>query len=120
MPFTAGFKNLMLDAGIAVLDEMSLHDDAPGSTGANEITGGDPAYARQSCAFDAASGGSSALSASVSFDIPAATTVKYVGLWTSSGAVFRGYYEVAEEAYAAQGVYVVEAGTVDLNAVASA
>jgi hypothetical protein len=120
MPLTEGAKDLMLDALAAVVDEMSLHDDSPGSTGTNEITGGTPAYARQACAFDAASGGSIALSGPETFDIPASTTVKYIGLWTAAGPVFRGYYQVADEAYAAQGTYQVASGTVDLNAVASA
>lgn len=120
MPLTDDAKNLMLDALTAVVDLMSLHDGDPGSTGANEVTGGTPAYARQACAFDAAAAGSAALSAAVTFDIPASTTVAYIGLWTTAGPVFRGYYQVAAEAYAAQGTYEVEAGTIDLNAVASA
>lgn len=120
MPLTEGSKNLMLDALSAVVDEMSLHDDVPGSTGANEIAGGAPAYARQACAFEPASGGSMALSASVSFDVPASTTVAYLGFWENGTATFRGYYQVAAEAYAAQGVYEVASGAIDLNAVASA
>jgi hypothetical protein len=120
MPLAVGLKDLMVDAGTAVIDEMSLHDDAPGSTGVNEISGGSPAYARQPCAFDPSAGGSSALAAAVSFDVPPATTVRYLGLWTAAGSVYRGYYDVADEAYAAQGTYEVGAGTIDLNAVASA
>jgi hypothetical protein len=120
MPYTDGAKNLMLDALVAVVDLMSLHDDAPGSTGTNEISGGAPAYARQGCAFDPASGGSAALSAAVTFDVPASTTVQYIGLWTTAGSVFRGYYQVADEAYASQGTYEVGSGSMDLNAVASA
>jgi hypothetical protein len=120
MPFTDSAKNLMLDELTAVIDEMSLHDDAPGSTGANELTGGSPAYARQAVTWDPAAGGSAALAAAVTFDVPAATTVRYIGLWTSSPEAFRGFYECAAEAYAAQGTHEVSAGAIDLNAVASA
>ena len=118
MPYTEDSKNLMLTALSTILDGLSLHDDAPGSVGANELSGGSPAYAQKTCSFDAVSGGSSALSAAVTFDVPPATTVKYVGLW--SGATFRGHYRVPDEAFASQGTYEVVNGTVDLNAIESA
>ncbi len=58
----------------------SLHT-AYSSTGTNEVTGGSPAYARKAATWAAASGRSKATSASMVFDVPASTTVRWVGFW---------------------------------------
>src|SRR5215213_8099713 len=58
----------------------SLHS-AYSSTGANELTGGSPAYARKAATWAAASGRSKATSASMVFDVPAAAVVRWVGIW---------------------------------------
>lgn len=58
----------------------SLHT-AYSSTGTSEVTGGSPAYARKALTWAAASGRSKATSASAVFDVPAGTTVRWVGLW---------------------------------------
>lgn len=58
----------------------SLHT-AYSSTGANEVTGGSPAYARKAATWAAAAGRSKATSASMVFDVPAATTVRWVGFY---------------------------------------
>lgn len=86
MRFSSTAKNRMLDA----LDESggagvgathgSLHT-AYSSSGANEVTGGSPAYARKSATWAAAASGAKATSASMVFDVPASTTVRWVGLW---------------------------------------
>ena len=61
------------------------------STGANELTGGSPAYARKAVSFGAPSAGVKALSASVTFDVPAGVTVRYIGRWTAiTGGTFLG------------------------------
>lgn len=87
MSYTTEAKNLMLDA--LVLGTMSLHSGFPGTTGANEISGGAPAYARKACVVNSASGSVRALNAAVVFDIGAGTTVRWVGFW--DGVVFRAY-----------------------------
>jgi hypothetical protein len=78
-------KNLMLDT----LDESlgtgadfgSLHT-AYSTTGTNEVTGGSPAYARKGLVWAAAASGSKALSATFpTWDVPAGTTVAWVGGW---------------------------------------
>lgn len=86
--YTAACKNLMLDAiGIT---HVSLHT-AYSATGASEVTGGSPAYARKSITLAAASGASKAASTQPTFDVPASTTIKYLGYWTaSSGGTFLG------------------------------
>lgn len=60
----------------------SLHTAFPGTTGANEVSGGSPAYAQKSITINAASGGQRLLNAGVTFDVPA-TTVRWVGFWNS-------------------------------------
>jgi hypothetical protein len=91
MPFNATAKNLMLDALSAEITHLSLHDGAPSTTGANEVSGGSPAYARQACAWDAAASGEADLTGDKTFDVPAATTVAHVGLFGSAtGTTFYG------------------------------
>jgi hypothetical protein len=81
MGFTTAAKNAALDG--MTLNTLSLHTGYPGTTGANEVSGGTPAYARQSATFGAASGGQRTLSSSVTFDVPA-TTVRWIGVWNGS------------------------------------
>jgi hypothetical protein len=81
--------NAMLDA--ITLDLASLHT-AYSATGANEVTGGSPAYARKAITMAAASGRARASSSQPVFDVPASTTVRFIGLWTNAGTVFRGMF----------------------------
>lgn len=83
--FTVSSKDAMLDA--LNITEASAHTAFPGGTGANEVTGG--TYARVSATFSAASSGIRSLSSGVGLDIPAGTTVRWLGLW--NGATFVGY-----------------------------
>lgn len=81
--------NAMLDA--ITLDLCSLHT-AYSATGTNEVTGGSPAYARKAITMAAASGRARAASSQPVFDVPAAATVRFIGLWTNAGTVFRGMF----------------------------
>lgn len=81
--------NAMLDA--IVMDRASLHT-AYSATGANEVTGGSPAYARQAITMNAAASRARASGSSPVFDVPAGTTVRFIGLWTNAGSVFRGMF----------------------------
>src|SRR5262245_36525737 len=84
MSATTALKNTMLDNwGVT---QVSLHT-AFSSSGANEVAGGSPAYARVNASFSAASGGSKALSNQPQFNVPA-TTVRWIGKWI--GATFAG------------------------------
>lgn len=58
----------------------SLHT-AYSSTGANELTGGSPAYARKAATWAAASGRSKAGTLAAAFDVAAGTTVRWVGFF---------------------------------------
>lgn len=123
MPWAVAMKNEMLDAWLAHVGTLygSLHTANPGSTGANEATGGSPAYARKPLSWSSSASGAMPLSASVLWDIPAGT-YNFVGIWlTSSGGTgFRLYEPITPGTFASQDIYALAAGAIDLNAVASA
>lgn len=78
--YTDAAKNAMLDAiGIT---HLSLHN-AWSASGANELAGGTPAYARKPVTLAAAAAGSKAASTQPNFDVPANETVRWVGYWTA-------------------------------------
>lgn len=83
MTIPAVTKDNMLNG--QTFTQASLHTDFPATTGANEVTGGTPAYARKTIVINASSGGTRLLNAAVTFDVPACT-VKWIGFW--NGAVF--------------------------------
>ena len=111
--FVDAAKNTMLDA--LTISYASLHDGDPGTNGANEISGGSPAYARKAVTINAASSGSRALNADVTFDVPACT-VMHVGYWTAStGGTFHGSDPVTNEVFSAQGEYKLLASGTTLS-----
>jgi len=61
---------------------LSLHTSSPGTTGANEATGGSPAYARKQTTWGATTGGTST-GTEVVIDA-AAGTYTHVCLWAAS------------------------------------
>lgn len=65
-------------------DLVSLHTADPGSTGANEATGGSPAYARQAAVWTGGASDGFSQAGQVTFDVPAGTYT-HAGLWTSAG-----------------------------------
>ena len=77
--YTDAAIHLMLDAEGTT--HLSLHTDY-NATGTNEVTGGSPAYARKAAIWAAAASRAKALSADVTFDVPA-TTVRWIGRWTA-------------------------------------
>ncbi len=86
--FSDASRNLMIAAEGTT--HLSLHN-AYSTTGANELTGGSPAYARKAVSYGAASAGAKAQSANVTFDVPAAATAQFVGRWTAlTGGTFLG------------------------------
>jgi hypothetical protein len=92
VPLTSTADNQALDAlanvapSTSVVGFASLHS-AYSATGASELTGGSPAYARQALSWSSASGGTKSLSATPSaFNVPAGATVAFIGLWSASTA----------------------------------
>jgi hypothetical protein len=109
-------KNAMLTTLVGVAVFGSLHTAAPGATGINEVTGGSPAYARKALTWGAVSTGSVALAATLpTWDVPAGTTVAYVGLFSLvTGGTFYGYWDVTDEVFAGQGTYSLTSGSISL------
>lgn len=69
-----------------------------------ELTGGSPAYARKAISYGSPSGGD--VTATVTFDVPAGSTVNQVGFYTASSGGAPVHTEVVEaEIFAAQGTY---------------
>lgn len=62
---------------------ISLHTGAPGDTGANEVSGGSPAYARKQTVWGTPTDGLITGSECV-FDVPPGTVVTHVGVFTAS------------------------------------
>jgi hypothetical protein len=98
--WTDATENAQADEDAARCPYVSLHTAAPGATGANEATGGSPAYARKALTFnDAGLEGPLGVSqpatvgvawGSAIFDVPADTFTDY-GLWSAvSAGTFRG------------------------------
>jgi hypothetical protein len=96
MPFSTTAQDQMLDSlnggsPSSIIAYASLHS-AYSSSGSNELTGGSPSYARQAVTWSSAGSGSK-VSASVAgnFNVPAGSTVAFVGLWSaSSSGTFAG------------------------------
>ena len=82
-----------------------------------EISGGSPAYARQSITWNAAVDGSIDDSNVPVFDCPAAAVVNYVGLFSAvTAGTLLGIDPVTEETFGAQGTYTLTDVDADLNA----
>jgi hypothetical protein len=117
MPYSTLGKNAMLNALGTLAIYASLHTADPGDSGTNEITGGSPAYARKSITWSAAGSGTMDDSNVPVFDVPASTTVSYVGLWSAlTTGTFYGSADVTNEAFTAQGTYTLTDMDLDLNA----
>lgn len=117
MPLNNTAKDAMNDELASLVGYLSLHDDDPSTNGANEVSGGSPAYARKAATWAASSGGVVALDDPVGpFDVPASTTVKHVGFWSAAtDGTFYGSAPVVEETFAAQGQFTITAGTHTLS-----
>ncbi len=108
-------KGIMLEAIDATFAFASLHTDDPGTGGTSEVTGGTPAYARKALSWAAASGGTKSSDGPLVFDVPASTTIKFLGYWSLvSGGTFYGSRALdTNQTFATQGTYTVAAGDVD-------
>jgi len=87
--FTASAQDQMLDAlsggtPSSIIGYAGLFSAYSATGTANELTGGSPAYARQAVTWSGAAGGSKG-SASVAgaFNVPAGSTVAFVGLFSA-------------------------------------
>lgn len=74
-------NSLMAAAGTVWL---SLHSASPGTTGANELSGG--GYARQSYTVGTASAGSVSNTNAIAVPNAGTTAVTHIGIWSASSA----------------------------------
>ena len=119
MGYSDSAKNSMLTALGAIATYASLHSADPSTTGASELAGGTPAYARKSVTFGAAAAGEMTTSNQPIFDVPAGV-VLYVGFWTAaSGGTFLGGGELspAPDEFTEQGLFKVTSSILDLNSI---
>lgn len=110
-------RNAMLDALAALVTRIALHSADPGgaNSASNELSGGSPAYARKTIAWNAASGGAIDDSTAPVFDVPAGSTVAYISGWNTAGTVRYFKKAVTNEVYGAQGTYTLTDLDLDLN-----
>lgn len=114
MALVANGKNLMLDALAGRAAYVSLHSADPGTRGTSELSGGSPAYSREAITWGSASSGSLTSSDRPVFDVPASSSVVYVGLWSAdTGGTFYGSgVASAREDFGGQGTYTLDSATV--------
>jgi hypothetical protein len=106
MPLNDTAKNLMLDALGAAAGYVSAHTADPGEAGDNEVAGG--TYAREAITWDSAYEAVLAASNQPVIDIPASTTVSFIGLWSlAESGTFYGAADVDNEAFTNAGTYTV-------------
>lgn len=103
MPATVATRTVAADAVGALITHLSLHTADPSTTGANEATGGSPAYARKAIVNTAASGGTESF-AEVTFDVPAGTYTHF-GAWSAltAGTFVGGNALAASQTFSSQG-----------------
>jgi len=103
---TVGEKNSLATKYGTDAPYAALYTTAPGATAGTEVTGGSPAYARKAITWGSPSGG--VITGTVTFDVPAGTTVVGAGLHS---AVTAGTYldgaAVTSQAFASQGTYTI-------------
>ena len=117
MPYAVAAKNAMLTSLGALVTHVSLHTADPGTTGANPVTGG--TYARIPVTWITPVGGVTSNVAAIVFNVPAGTTVSWVGMWGAlTAGTFYGAGDVVDEVYAGAGTYTIAiaAMALDLNA----
>lgn len=85
MPVTIAGKNIMLDALALVGVKAGLHSLDPGSTGANEVSGG--SYARQTITWSPAADANLDSANLPKFDVPADTWVRFYSVWSEAGVL---------------------------------
>ncbi len=86
---------------------VSLHTADPGATGANEATGGSPAYARKQTTWTAGTSDGVVAGSQVTIDVPAGTYT-HVGVWSAATVgTFVGSTAITSTTLGAQGQILV-------------
>jgi hypothetical protein len=124
MPLSDNGRNASVNGLATAITHLSLHSADPGTSGAGELTGGTPAYARKACTWGTAAGGSRSLSAAVTFDVAAGITVSHFGCWSAltagsfhgGDALRDGSNNPVTETFGGQGTYTMTTATLTINA----
>lgn len=108
MAFTNATKEAAALAVTGLGNWISLHTGDPSTTGANEATGGSPAYARKQTTWTGGSSDGSVPGSQVTFDAPAGTYT-HMGIWTAStsGTFVAGFALSSSVTLGAQGQVLV-------------
>ena len=87
----------------------SIHSGDPGTTGAGELTGGTPTYARQSVTWATPTVDTLAMANQPTWNVPASSTAAYVGFYDSAtgGKLLWSRPLPNAEVYAGQGTYTL-------------
>ena len=119
MLFSNDGRNALLSGGLGnAISHASLHTGNPSTTGANEATGGSPAYARKAITWAAAASGQRASLGAIAFDVPAGT-YEWVGFWSAlTSGTFYGATPVGASS-TIRGFGAVDAGGVTANEIDS-
>jgi hypothetical protein len=96
---------------------ISLHTGDPGTTGANELTGGTPAYGAVATAWTAPTVDTAALSNQPTFNVPAGVTITHMAYRDAAtgGNVLVSRQLPNAETYAGQGTYTLTSAAETLN-----
>ena len=95
------YRNAIADHGASLITHIGLVDEL-----GTELTGGDPAYARQAVTWTSASGGTIRPNADLTFDVPADTTVAgWRGYSALTEGTNYGGKALTNETFASQGEY---------------
>ena len=109
-------KDIMLNALGADIAFCSLHTADPGTTGTSEVSGG--TYARVAVTWASAATHVMAANGTLpTFNVPASTTIEYLGFWSlASGGTFYGSAALsANETYTGAGTYALSAISITNN-----
>lgn len=113
----AGYTNAGKVVALTALGQaakfISVHSTDPGTTGAGELTGGTPAYARQAATWTTPTTDTLTLANQPLFNIPPSSTAAYVGFYTAAtgGDLLWSRPLPAPEVYAGQGTYTLLSAT---------
>jgi len=107
MSFTFPILDAALDELDASITHASIHTADPGSTGADEVTGG--SYLRQPITWQASDDGVKSIVGTLTFQIPAGTTITHFGTWSAaSGGTFTGGSALAvQQAFVVGAPYIL-------------
>jgi len=110
MALNTNGKNALVGGLTGVAAYASLHTAEPNASGSSEVTGG--SYTRKSISWAAASNGSAVSNANIVFDVPASTTITYIGYWSAStSGTFYGSRQLdTSQTFSSAGTYTISSG----------